>query len=131
MSLRGLARRLHRAHSNLVEYERGHRLAPLDVVEAYEAELGLASHTLAALHERVRLEIYGEDRSRRQTYVLRPAAHAPHQLPRDVADFTGREAELRKQRAIVTEHVGRPGAPVIISAIAGMAGVGKTILAVH
>jgi tetratricopeptide (TPR) repeat protein/transcriptional regulator with XRE-family HTH domain len=131
MSLRALARRLHRAHSNLVEYERGHRLAPLDVVEAYEVELGLASHTLAALHERVRLEIYGEDRSRRQTYVLRPAAHAPHQLPRDVADFTGRETELTKLRAIVTERAGRAGAPVIISAIAGMAGVGKTTLAVH
>ena len=131
MSLRALARRLHRAHSNLVEYERGHRLAPIDVVEAYEAELGLASQTLAALHERVRLEIYGEDRSRCRTYVLKPAAHAPHQLPRDVADFTGREAELTKLRAIVTERADRAGAPVIISAIAGMAGVGKTTLAVH
>ncbi len=131
LSLRALARRLHRAHSNLVEYERGHRLAPLDVVEAYEVELGLAPHTLATLHERVRLEIYGEDRSRRQTYVLRPAVHAPHQLPRDVADFTGREAELIRLRAIVGERAGRAGAPVIISAIAGMAGVGKTTLAVH
>lgn len=131
MSLRALAGKLHRAHSNLVEYERGHRLAPLDVVEAYEAELSLAPHTLAALHERVRLEIYGEDRSRRQTYVLKPAVHAPHQLPRAVADFTGREAELNKLRAIATQRAGHEGAPVIISVIAGMAGVGKTTLAVH
>jgi transcriptional regulator with XRE-family HTH domain len=40
ISLRALARQLYRSHSTLVEYERGHRLAPLDVVEAYEAELG-------------------------------------------------------------------------------------------
>ena len=35
VSLRALARKLYRSHSTLVEYERGHRLAPLDVVEAY------------------------------------------------------------------------------------------------
>src|SRR5947199_141444 len=31
VSLRALARTLHRSHSTLVEYERGHRLAPLHV----------------------------------------------------------------------------------------------------
>ena len=39
ISLRALARRLQRSHSTLVEYERGHRLPPQDVVEAYETEL--------------------------------------------------------------------------------------------
>src|SRR5437660_7927056 len=42
ISLRGLAKKLYRAHSTLVEYERGHRLAPRDVVQAYETELGVA-----------------------------------------------------------------------------------------
>jgi len=37
LSLRALSRKLCRSHSTLVEFERGHRLAPLDVVEAYEA----------------------------------------------------------------------------------------------
>src|ERR1700716_1799149 len=70
VSLRGLARTLHRAHSSLVEYERGHRLGPIDVVEAYETELGVPAGTLIALHEQARLETYGADRAHRRTYVL-------------------------------------------------------------
>src|SRR5437868_3043250 len=128
VSLRALARTLHRSHSTLVEYERGHRLAPLDVVEAYESELGLGAGTLAAVHEGARLELYGEDRSHLRTYVVRPAVALPHQLPPDVPGFTGREAELSRLRAVVAE--GGAGT-VVISAIAGTAGVGKTALAVH
>jgi transcriptional regulator with XRE-family HTH domain len=131
VSLRALAKKLYRSHSNLVEYERGHRLAPRDVVEAYEVELGLASQTLAALHERAQLEIYGEDRSRRRTYVLKPTLHASHQLPPDVAEFTGRTTELSKLRVAVTGPETGRKTPVVISAIAGMGGVGKTALAVH
>jgi tetratricopeptide (TPR) repeat protein len=56
-------------------------------------------------------------------------ATAPHrQLPTDIAEFTGRETELRKLRQLVS--TGSPTA-VVISAIEGMAGVGKTRLAVH
>jgi tetratricopeptide (TPR) repeat protein len=49
-------------------------------------------------------------------------------LPPDLAGFTGRTAELARLRRAL-----RPGAggAVVISAIAGMAGVGKTRLAVH
>jgi tetratricopeptide (TPR) repeat protein len=119
---------LHRSHSTLVEYERGHRLAPIDVVEAYESELRLGAGTLAAVHEGARLELYGEDRSHLRTYVVRPAVDLPHQLPPDVAGFTGRQAELSRLRAVVAE--GGAGT-VVISAIAGTAGVGKTALAVH
>jgi transcriptional regulator with XRE-family HTH domain len=128
VSLRALARRLYRSHSTLVEYERGHRLAPLDVTQACETELGVASGTLVALHERARPERYGEDRSRRQTYVLRPPLDAPHQLPPKVANFTGRKTELTALRAVVAE---RSAETVVISAIAGTAGVGKTALAVY
>jgi transcriptional regulator with XRE-family HTH domain len=48
-SLRALARDLHRAHSSLVEYERGYRLAPVDVVREYESALGLEAGSLVAL----------------------------------------------------------------------------------
>ena len=128
ISVRALARTLHRSHSTLVECERGHRLASLDVVEAYETELGIEAGTLAAVHERARVDLYGEDRSHRRTYVLRPALDVPHQLPPDVAGFTGRETELGKLRALVAEQA---SGTVVISAIAGTAGVGKTALAVH
>jgi transcriptional regulator with XRE-family HTH domain len=67
ISLRALAKRLnYSAHSNLVEYERGHRLAPLEVVRGYEVALGLAPGTLVDLHEQARFALYGEDGFRRQ-----------------------------------------------------------------
>jgi DNA-binding SARP family transcriptional activator/Tfp pilus assembly protein PilF len=47
-------------------------------------------------------------------------------LPRDIAEFTGREDELRRLRVRPLE----PNAP-LIAVIDGMGGVGKTSLAVH
>ncbi|MEU8234486.1 tetratricopeptide repeat protein [Actinoplanes sp. NPDC048967] len=47
-------------------------------------------------------------------------------LPQDLAGFTGRTEELDRLR-----HAVRGGQAVVISAIEGMAGVGKTQLAVH
>ena len=47
-------------------------------------------------------------------------------LPPDLAGFTGRTVELDRLRRVVGE-----GGAVVISAIEGMAGVGKTQLAVH
>lgn len=54
----------------------------------------------------------------------------PAQLPADLASFTGRMPELDQLRALLPEEGQRPGT-VVINAIAGMAGVGKTALAVH
>jgi tetratricopeptide (TPR) repeat protein len=61
-----------------------------------------------------------------------PAADAPEQLPPDSADFTGRDAQIRLLYGLLATDPdeGRPGA-VVISAVAGMGGVGKTALAVH
>jgi tetratricopeptide (TPR) repeat protein len=53
---------------------------------------------------------------------------APRQLPADVAFFTGRDAELGRLDALLDR--GEPAA-VVISAIAGTGGMGKTSLAVH
>jgi tetratricopeptide (TPR) repeat protein len=50
----------------------------------------------------------------------------PRQLPFDIPDFTGRVDELRRLDALLT-----PGETVVISAIAGAPGVGKTAMAVH
>ncbi|MCP2169734.1 AfsR/SARP family transcriptional regulator [Goodfellowiella coeruleoviolacea] len=53
------------------------------------------------------------------------------QLPMDISEFTGRRAELRRLRALVDEAcAGRPGAVAVV-VVEGMAGVGKTRLAVH
>jgi len=61
----------------------------------------------------------------------RDAGVAPRQLPAAVADFTGRAAELRRLTQVLdAAGASRPGT-VVISAIGGMAGVGKTALALH
>jgi DNA-binding XRE family transcriptional regulator len=57
------------------------------------------------------------------------AAAATRTLPRDMASFTGRAAELARLTAVVRGAAG--GAVVGIHAIGGMAGIGKTTLAVH
>jgi DNA-binding SARP family transcriptional activator/tetratricopeptide (TPR) repeat protein len=58
-----------------------------------------------------------------------PEAAAPRQLPASVPQFTGRAAELRRLSELAGEAVGEVTAP--ISVISGMAGVGKTALAVR
>jgi DNA-binding SARP family transcriptional activator/tetratricopeptide (TPR) repeat protein len=61
---------------------------------------------------------------------LRPAgAVRPSQLPTDLATFTGRRAELDAAASLLPDR-GQPQATVI-GLISGMAGAGKTALAVH
>jgi tetratricopeptide (TPR) repeat protein/transcriptional regulator with XRE-family HTH domain len=55
----------------------------------------------------------------------------PRQLPAAVADFTGRADELRALTKILDEAGGGAPGTVVISAIGGTAGVGKTALALH
>jgi tetratricopeptide (TPR) repeat protein len=50
-----------------------------------------------------------------------------HQLPADIADFAGRGAQMEK----LLDVLSAPGGHIAISAIDGMAGLGKTALAVH
>ena len=57
-------------------------------------------------------------------------AAATRTLPRDIGSFTGREAELRRLLAALSGAAGDDGLAGIY-AIDGMAGVGKTTLAVH
>ncbi|HEX8006044.1 MAG TPA: AfsR/SARP family transcriptional regulator, partial [Trebonia sp.] len=51
---------------------------------------------------------------------------APNHLPADAAGFSGREAQVRDMDRLLTNPT---GSPVLV--IAGMAGAGKTALAVH
>ncbi len=66
-----------------------------------------------------------------------PAARpVPRELPRPIADFTGRGDELATLRRLLdvgSREVGRvrTGATVIISAIDGMGGIGKSALAIQ
>jgi hypothetical protein len=60
----------------------------------------------------------------------------PRQLPAGAGFFAGRDAELKQLDELLyqagdEDGDGGPGGAVVISAVAGMAGVGKTVLAVH
>lgn len=56
--------------------------------------------------------------------------HVPAQLPADVAGFTGRTEQLARLDKLLAKAADPPTA-VVISAITGTAGVGKTALAIH
>jgi DNA-binding SARP family transcriptional activator/tetratricopeptide (TPR) repeat protein/DNA-binding XRE family transcriptional regulator len=55
--------------------------------------------------------------------------HRPAQLPADIHRFTGRVAALSQLDGILSAHHHAPA--VVITAVSGTAGVGKTALAVH
>ena len=66
------------------------------------------------------------------TFVTNQAAAAPvalAQLPPLVTGFTGREAELAQVAGLLDSAAG--AGAVVVSAVAGLAGVGKTALAIH
>ncbi|MGW3247057.1 AfsR/SARP family transcriptional regulator [Streptomyces sp. NPDC001070] len=57
---------------------------------------------------------------------------APAELPHGAAGFAGRTGELARLHALLPpEHGQEPVSTVVISAIGGAAGIGKTALAVH
>jgi DNA-binding SARP family transcriptional activator/tetratricopeptide (TPR) repeat protein len=58
-----------------------------------------------------------------------PAPDAIAQLPDDIPAFTGRRSDLARLDRLLSD--GHTDSAVVISAIAGTAGVGKTALAVH
>ena len=60
-----------------------------------------------------------------------PRIVVPAQLPHRVSDFTGREAEIKMLNALLPGDSADAGGSAIITAITGMAGVGKSALAVH
>ncbi|MER6672763.1 BTAD domain-containing putative transcriptional regulator [Streptomyces sp. NPDC000983] len=105
-------------------------------------ELGLEpGPSLRALHARL-LDTPADSAPRPES--ARPdrggtARVRPSQLPADLATFTGRGVELARVTALLTDNQGGVGSPhqvlpsgtCAVGVIDGMAGVGKTTLAVH
>ncbi|MCI4066267.1 tetratricopeptide repeat protein [Micromonospora sp. R77] len=78
---------------------------------------------------RLETAILAEDPSLRLTPAeAGPPRTVPHQLPADIADFTGRDAQVAQIISVMAEPDDR-AVPVVV--MAGKAGVGKTALAVH
>ncbi|GIH08265.1 hypothetical protein Rhe02_63320 [Rhizocola hellebori] len=113
------------------DYFAGRVLPPTDrfddlirLLGATPAEQG----ALATARDRV------EELRRRGNAALGKRAHprptVPRQLPAAVRHFTGREDELAVLDGVAA-RAAQTGGTVLISAIAGTAGVGKTTLAIH
>lgn len=112
----GLARRIGVSASSLYAYLNGTTLIPLDVLHRLLPELGASAEETARLR---RL------RNRRAGAGAGAPAAVPA-LPLDAGSFIGRAAQL----AELDRLRGRGGA-VVISAVSGIGGIGKTALAVR
>jgi DNA-binding SARP family transcriptional activator/energy-coupling factor transporter ATP-binding protein EcfA2 len=67
----------------------------------------------------------------RAVWELPDEASDLFQLPPSLADFTGRQTQVGQVRGLLVCDIGQQPAAVVISAIAGKGGVGKTALAIH
>jgi DNA-binding SARP family transcriptional activator len=128
------------AHLMLALYRSGRRA---DALAAYrqlyarlDADLGIGpGGPVAGLHD----QMLRADPALLDVPVPGPAAPAaagarpapaPRQLPAAARHFTGRDRELRQLDELLRESSGG-GSAVVISAIEGTAGIGKTALAVY
>ncbi|WP_033415593.1 tetratricopeptide repeat protein [Streptomyces canus] len=125
--VRALARDAGLSSSSLSRYLSGQTVPPWPAVIALCRLVQRDPRPLRPLWERASHPLPAPPKTSRQVPPPSPPAGAPrpprNDLPRDVPDFTGREAQL----AAVLDGVA--GSRVI--AVDGMAGVGKTCLAVH
>ncbi|MGW2051737.1 BTAD domain-containing putative transcriptional regulator [Streptomyces sp. NPDC001858] len=65
-------------------------------------------------------------RAQTRARTATPGHVRPYQLPADLPDFTGRIRELSEVQKVLRDE----GGPAVVT-ISGMAGIGKTMLAVH
>ncbi|MFI5833649.1 tetratricopeptide repeat protein [Micromonospora sp. NPDC051300] len=112
-----------------------HRLGrPADALAAYRElrgrlvrELGIEpAGPTQELHRRI---LAGESDAAGPSHATAARASAHRQLPPDIADFVGRERELRALRRWLARGASAGAVPIV--AVEGMAGVGKTRFAVH
>jgi DNA-binding SARP family transcriptional activator/Flp pilus assembly protein TadD len=66
-----------------------------------------------------------------QSVTVNAVPAVPRELPAGVSNFTGRSDELKALTRLLDQSDGNGAGTVVISAIGGTAGVGKTALAVH
>ncbi|MDT4987059.1 MAG: hypothetical protein QOI74_1153, partial [Micromonosporaceae bacterium] len=102
-------------------FRTGRRRLSTDLVMAVVAALHPDAGYVAQWRQALRV-IAGEAQAAAQVRVQ-------DRLPEDLGEFTGRGAELDRLRRLL--RCGTGGGAVVISAIEGMAGVGKTQLAIH
>ena len=125
---RQLGERAHFAASGLSAATRGARLPTWPVTEAFVVACGGDvdewRERWRAVSDEVHPPMVGADAGKAET--------APRSLPADTRIFTGRAAELARLLSLA-DGAGAGGSPgtAVISAVDGMAGIGKTALALR
>ena len=140
ISLRGWARAIGlSAHSGLVDYERGLRIPPRDIVVASEHAFGAAPGSIeqlldAALLERARARADRLNTATRQAAPQRADGPVPVPvpclIPPGVSDFVGRDGLVYSVAArLRPAPAGAAAWPLVV--LTGPPGVGKSTLAVR
>jgi tetratricopeptide (TPR) repeat protein len=127
VSYRALAKLAGWSHAIVGGYLSGTSLAPADRFDVLIRLLGATpaeQRALATARDQV------EELRRGSAPPPQNQGVVPRQLPADVAGFTGRQDELAELDALAATPVGERTA-VVISSVAGTAGVGKTALVVR
>ena len=125
-----LAKAARLSYRSISDLERGVNRSPRkETARLLAAALGLAGAERIAFEAAARGHS-GNAVNQVQIAEIAPMTLATRTLPRDVASFTGRERELAYLIETVTDTAVAAGV-VGICAIGGMAGIGKTALAVH
>jgi tetratricopeptide (TPR) repeat protein/transcriptional regulator with XRE-family HTH domain len=128
LTYRELAARTGWSTGAIAEYLSGRILPPTDRFDVLVGLLGatpIEQGALATARDRV------AENQRRPAQAGDAARRVPRQLPADVFAFTGRGDQLADLDALLAGPPGAAPTAVVISAISGTAGVGKTALAVH
>jgi DNA-binding SARP family transcriptional activator/tetratricopeptide (TPR) repeat protein len=117
----------------LALYHRGQQAQALEVyrdaVSVLSTELGIdPGPGLQAVHERILRS--DPDLLATPPPTPSPSSVTPAQLPADLPTFAGRRSDLKRIDATLPTTEAKP-ATVVVTVITGMAGVGKTTLAVH
>jgi transcriptional regulator with XRE-family HTH domain len=131
LSMREMARPLNlAAHSAVADFESGRRLPAPDILAAYERHFKLTPGSLLTLRQKALAERAAEEDRRASlapgTAELSPAP--PFQLPHDVTAFVGRQGQLDR---LYQSVAGRRAGTFVICSVDGIAGAGKSALAVH
>ena len=126
-----------RADAGLTQ-ERLAQLSDLSIEAVKTLESGRRRHPRPATVEQLAaaLDLAADDRDRLVEAARRtkagdtPASGVPRQLPPPITDFTGRSEHLDNLIDLL-KNPDRQSPGIVVSAIGGMGGIGKTTLAVH
>lgn len=133
LTYRELAAKTGWSHATIGEYFTGRTLPPTHRFDVLIMLLGATpaeQGALATARDRVEdSRRAAGDRTRGTEASDEPRTPVPRELPSDVAGFVGREAQLAELDRLLDETRNEP--TVVITALSGAGGVGKTALAVR